>query len=203
MDKIKDHMNKFSSTINSDASAKEAASIMRDNSISSIMVVEGDDYVGIVTHRDMSEKVVAPGIDPDKVKVGSIMESPFITLDASLHMDEALLSMKKNHIRHIVVTVDTKVAGILSITDFANYHSQTILDPIAEFWGNSDILLDENMFNYAMDKLLDRMATKLGDATKTGKAIKDSEPLINIIQYAHEDGLNDFVDILKLAIKAN
>ncbi|MFT4578284.1 MAG: CBS domain-containing protein [Nitrospinales bacterium] len=93
MNKIKDHMNKFSSTINSDASAKEAACIMRDNLISSIMVVEGDDYVGIVTHRDMSEKVVSPGIDPDKVKVGSIMERLFVTLDASLHMDEALLSM--------------------------------------------------------------------------------------------------------------
>jgi signal-transduction protein with cAMP-binding, CBS, and nucleotidyltransferase domain len=199
MDKIKDHMNKFSSTINSDASAKEAACMMQDNSISSIMVKEGDDYIGIVTHRDMSEKVVAPGMDPNKVKVVSIMESSFITLDASLPMNEALLSMKKNHVRHIIVTVDSKVEGILSITDFARYHSQTISDPVTKFWSNSEVLLDDNMFSYAMEKLLDGMVGTLGDTSKTGKAIRDGEALQNIAQYALEEGLNEFVDILKLS----
>ena len=47
------------------------------------------------------------------------MESPLITLEASLPMNEALLAMKKNQIRHIVATVDGKIAGVLSITDFA------------------------------------------------------------------------------------
>jgi len=199
MDKIKDHMNENLSAVNSEASAKGAACVMQDKSISSIMVMDGTNYVGIVTHRDMSEKVVAQGLDPNETKVASIMESPLITLDASLPMNEALLSMKKNRIRHIVVTVDNKVVGILSITDFAHYHSQTISDPVTEFWSNSEVLLDDNMFNYAMKKLLDGMVDKLGDASKTGRAIKNEELLPTIAQYAMDEGLNDFADILKLS----
>mgnify|MGYP001989995864 CR=1 FL=1 len=147
----------------------------------------------------MSEKVVAPGFNPKEVKVASIMEHPLITLDASLPMNEALLSMKKNHIRHIIVTVDSKVTGILSISDFAHYHSKTISDPVSEFWGNSEVLLDNNMFNYAMEKLLDGMANKLGDESETGKAIKNEEPLLTITQHAIDEGLKDFADILKLS----
>ncbi len=202
MDKIKDHMNEKLLSIHSEASAEEAACMMRDNSISSIVVMTGDDYVGIVTHRDMSEKVVASGAIPGEVKAAAIMESPLVTLDASLPMNEALLSMKKNRIRHIVATVDGKVVGILSITDFARYHSQTISDPVAEFWSCSEVLLDDKMFQYAIKKLLDGMAAKLGDASKTGKAIRDSETLQNIVQYASEEGLSDLVDILKLSTEA-
>ena len=61
------------------------------------------------------------------------MESPLITLEASLPMNEALLAMKKNQIRHIVATVDGKIAGVLSITDFARYHSLSIADPVSVF----------------------------------------------------------------------
>jgi len=115
-------------------------------------------------------------------------------------MNEALLSMKKNHIRHIVVTVDGEVAGILSIHDFAHYHSRKISDPVSAFWSNSEVLLDEGMFKYALDKLLSGMADKLGDKSKTEKAIRNKEPLAIIAQQAKEEGLNDFFDILNIAI---
>ncbi len=55
------------------------------------------------------------------------------------------------------------------------------------------------MFKYALEKLLSTLADELGDASKTGKAIKDKEPLPTIAQRAKEEGLNDFFDILRLA----
>lgn len=201
MDTIRLYMHKDIKVIKSEASAKEAACIMRDSSISSLLVMEKDDYVGILTHRDMSEKLVAEGLDPNGVKAASLMESPLITLEASLPMNEALLAMKKNQIRHIVATVDGKIAGVLSITDFARYHSLSIADPVSEFWSNSEALLDENTSNYALDKLLHGMADKLGDESKTARAIRDKEATPSIIQYAVGEGLNDFADILKLFSK--
>jgi hypothetical protein len=58
------------------------------------------------------------------------------------------------------------------------------------------------MFKYALDKLLSTIANKLGDVSKTGKAIKDKEPPSIISKHAKDEGLNDFSDILKLATEA-
>ena len=148
----------------------------------------------------MTRKIIAPGLDPKETKISFIMEAPLITLDASLPMNEALLSMKKNHIRHIVATVAGEVVGILSIHDFAHYHSRKISDPVSSFWSNSEVLLDEESFKYALDKLLSGMADKLGDSSKTERAIRNKEPLAQFAQQAKEEGLNDFLDILKLSI---
>ena len=192
-------MNKNLFSINSNASIRDAANTMLDKSISSILVMKEEKYVGIVTHHNMSVKVVAQGLDPNETKVASIMEGPLIAWDASLPMNEALLSMKKNHVRHIVATVDGEVAGILSIQDFAHYHSQNIADPISTFWCNSEVLLDEGMFKYALDKLLSGMSDKLGSSSKTEKAIKEGEPISIIAQYAIDEGLNELAESLKLS----
>ena len=199
MDKIQFYMNENLSTISSEASVKEAADSMLENLIHSLIVVEGDRHIGIVTDEDMTRKLIAPGLDPKETKVFFIMEAPLITMEASLPMNEALLSMKKNHIRHIVATVDGEVVGILSIHDFAHYHSRKISDPVSSFWSNSEVLLEEATFNYALDKLLSGMADKLGDSSKTERAIRDKEPLTIIAQRAKEEGLNDFFEILKLS----
>ncbi len=53
-----------------------------------------------------------------------------------------------------------------------------------------------------MDKLLSGMADKLGDSSKTERAIRNKEPLAQIAQQAKEEGLNGFFDILKLSIDA-
>lgn len=200
MDKIQSYIHENIFSISSKTSAGEAANTMLDNSITSLLVMEEDKYVGIVTHRDISEKVVAQGLDPSETKLASIMTSPLITLDASLPMNEALLSMKKNEIRHIVATVNGEVAGIISTHDLVRYQSLSIADPVFEFWSNSEVLLDENTFKFALDKLLSAMRNSLGDPSKTGRAIKDEEPLPIIAQYAIDEGLNDFADILKLSI---
>jgi signal-transduction protein with cAMP-binding, CBS, and nucleotidyltransferase domain len=198
MDKIRRYMHEDILAVKSNVSAKEAACVMRDNSTSSLLVMENNDYVGIITHRDMSEKLAAEGLDPNEIKVASLMNSPLITLDASLPMDEALLAMKKNGLRHIVATVDSKVAGILSITDFAHYHSLTLSDPVSEFWSNSEDLLDKSTSMYALDKLLKGMADKLGDESKTTRAIRDNGEVALILERAMDEGLQDFADALKI-----
>mgnify|MGYP001082278289 FL=1 len=200
MDKIQSYINENIFSIGSKTSAREAANTMLDNSITSLLVKEENKYVGIVTHRDISEKVVAQGLDPSETKLASIMTSPLITLDASLPMNEALLSMKKNQIRHIVATVNGEVAGIISTHDLVRFQSLRIADSVFEFWSNSEVLLNESTFKFALDKLLSAMRNSLGDPSKTGRAIKDEEPLPIIAQYAIDEGLSDFADILKLSI---
>ena len=80
------------------------------------------------------------------------------------------------------------------------FQSLRIADPVFEFWKNSEGLLDESTSKFALDKLLSAMRNSLGDPSKTGRAIKDEEPLPIIAQYAIDEGLSDFADILKLSI---
>ena len=75
MDKIRIYMHEEILVTPSETSAKEVACIMKESSVSSLLVMEKDDYVGIVTHRDMSEKLVAEGLDQDRVTAASLMES--------------------------------------------------------------------------------------------------------------------------------
>jgi len=199
MDTIQSYMSKNLSIISSEATAQEAARKMLEDSVYSLIVVHNGRHTGIITDVDMTRKVVALGLNPKEVCASSIMETPLITLDASLPMSEALLCMKKNIIRHVLATNEDKVVGIISINDLAHYHSPDVVDPIGEFWGDSEVLLDEEMFYYAIDKLLNGMGQKLGSSSKTGKAIKNKEPLLVTIQYAKEEGLNSFAHILKLA----
>ena len=201
MDEIRRYMSEKLAVVEGSTSVVAVAGIMRDKRLLAVIVKDQNQYVGILTDVDITRKVVAPELDPSQTKVSSIMESPLITLDKSLPMDEALLVMKKNHIRHIVVTNDGKVVGILSIADFARYHSLNIIDPVAAFWRDSEALLDESAFKYALDKLLNGMSQKLGETSRIGMAIWNKEPLPVIIQYAEEEGLKDFADILRLAEK--
>ncbi len=199
MDKIENYMSEDLIVIDVGATIQDAAMAMRDNDVHSVIVKEEREYVGILTGVDITRKIVAPGLDPAQTKVSLIMESPLYTIDAGLPMDEALLAMKKYHTRHIVVTSNSNVMGILSINDFVRYHSQNINDPVAEFWSNSDCLLAESTFNHAFEKLLEGMSKKLGDSSKLGRAIINKDPLHEIAQYAEEEGLQEFASILRLA----
>ena len=93
---------------------------MCDHNVGSILVEKENDIVGIVTERGFSQRVVADGLDANNVKLSSIMNKP-VLLDGHLPMDEALSCMRKNNVRHVVVTEDNKISGVISIKDLTIY----------------------------------------------------------------------------------
>jgi CBS domain-containing protein len=94
-------------TIDQSASVAEAAKIMKQNSIGSVLILAGDDAIGIVTQRDIINRVVARGKNPSEIKVSTIMSTPLITINKDETLEKALDVMEKNKIRRIVV-VDEK-----------------------------------------------------------------------------------------------
>jgi signal-transduction protein with cAMP-binding, CBS, and nucleotidyltransferase domain len=106
--------------IDCEATALHAAEIMCDHNVGSILVEKENDIVGIVTERGFSQRVVADGLDANNVKLSSIMNKP-VLLDGHLPMDEALSCMRKNNVRHVVVTEDNKISGVISIKDLTIY----------------------------------------------------------------------------------
>jgi signal-transduction protein with cAMP-binding, CBS, and nucleotidyltransferase domain len=106
-------------TIDGDSSAWEAASRMKDNGVGNILVTINSKPVGIVTERDMLNKVSAQDLLSSKIQVRKIMSSPLITVTADTPLQEAMMLMAKNRIRTLFVTDKGEPMGILNMRSIA------------------------------------------------------------------------------------
>lgn len=104
-------------TVSEDASIQEAAREMVRHRISSLIVVDRNGLpTGMLTDRDLREKVVAKGRDVSDV-VKDIMSLSLIRVDARDYCFEAVLKMIKHNIHHIVVIKDGRLQGVLTNHD--------------------------------------------------------------------------------------
>ena len=94
-----------------------AAQVMEKNEISSVIVTEEGDAVGIITERDIITKVVTKGKDVAKVGADAIMTSPLVTVKPDASIDDAARMMRDNDIRRLIVEDKGKVVGVLSEFD--------------------------------------------------------------------------------------
>lgn len=104
-------------SIDSKAKAKDAARLMMEKGIGSLVANREGLPFGIVTERDMMEKIVAQGTDPSKVTVAEIMTVPLATIDASASLIDAARKMVEKQMKRLVVTDHDKIIGIVSQTD--------------------------------------------------------------------------------------
>ncbi len=104
-------------SVDSKAKAKDAAKLMVDRGIGSLIANRDGLPFGIVTERDLVKKIVADAADPSKVTVGDIMTAPLATIDASLSLIDAARKMVEKQVKRLVVTDRDKIIGIVSQTD--------------------------------------------------------------------------------------
>ena len=104
-------------TIERDTDAQTAARIMRDRGIGSLFVTNGKEIVGILTDTDMVRRVVAAGADTHKTTVEQIMSAPILTIEGDKTVLDANDLMAKTHIRHLGVTQDGTLVGMISVRD--------------------------------------------------------------------------------------
>ena len=103
--------------VSSDCIVATAARKMRDEKVGGLMVVEKDTLVGIFTERDLMSRVVADGLDPEKIKVSKVMTSSIATVPPATSVSEAANLMSQNRIRHLPVLKDGKLYGVISAGD--------------------------------------------------------------------------------------
>ena len=104
-------------TVERDTDAQTAARIMRDRGIGSLFVTNGKEIVGILTDTDMVRRVVAAGADTHKTTAEQIMSAPILTIEGDKTVLDANDLMAKTHIRHLGVTQDGKLVGMISVRD--------------------------------------------------------------------------------------
>ncbi|HEV8620451.1 MAG TPA: CBS domain-containing protein [Nitrospiraceae bacterium] len=104
-------------TIERDTDAQTAARIMRDRGIGSLFVTNGKEIIGILTDTDMVRRVVAAGSDTHKTTAEQIMSAPILTIEQNKTVLDANDLMAQTHIRHLGVTQDGKLVGMISVRD--------------------------------------------------------------------------------------
>jgi CBS domain-containing protein len=117
-----DVMTKVVVSIDGKASVADAVDLMRKKKVSSLLVNRRDhsDAWGIVTRKDVVNKIVDPGKDPRRVKVFQIMTKPLITVSPGLALKYCARLMHTAGIRRAIVFDGKDVMGILSNTDIFN-----------------------------------------------------------------------------------
>jgi CBS domain-containing protein len=104
-------------TIDPDEPVLEAIQLMADHAIGAVLVVRGNELVGIVSERDYARKVVLLGRSSSDTPVWQIMSSPVVTVPPSESLDDCMRIMTERRIRHLPVTAGGRVVGMLSIGD--------------------------------------------------------------------------------------
>jgi CBS domain-containing protein len=100
------------------ASVLDAALLMNEHKVGSVVVLDAGRLVGILTERDLLQRVLARRLDPSATSVAEVMTSELLCCRPHTTLDEARGVMKNRRIRHLpVVDEDGRLGGLISIGD--------------------------------------------------------------------------------------
>ena len=100
------------------ATLGEVGELMRDHAVGSVVVVDGDRPLGVITDRDLALMVVADGVGPSE-PVGPHASRPLVTGQVGMDVEEAAALMVEHRIRRLPVTDGQHLAGIVTLDDLA------------------------------------------------------------------------------------
>lgn len=108
--------------IDIDADIRMAAQMMADKKVSSLLIMEDNALVGILTDRDLRNRVVAAGLDYD-TPVGKVMTRDPVVMDSGDYAAEAVLKMMEKNIHHIPIVKANHPIGVISTGDIVQTES--------------------------------------------------------------------------------
>ena len=117
-------------TISPDASVYDALVLMAEKEIGALLVMRGNDLVGVISERDYARKIALMGRSSKETDVSEVMSSPPMTVSPRATVTECMQLMTDKRRRHLPVVDNGVVVGIVSIGDLVNWivssHEKTI-----------------------------------------------------------------------------
>jgi CBS domain-containing protein len=104
-------------TITPQTTVYDALKIMADKNIGALVVLEGEQVVGIMSERDYARKVILHGRSSRELQVREIMTSRVYYVRPDQSVQDCMAQITDKHVRHLPVLVEDRLAGIISIGD--------------------------------------------------------------------------------------
>ena len=114
--KIKDVMSPSTLSLESTATASDAAKIMETRNLEAVVVIENNKLVGIITDRDYTIKLGSHAY-PTDTPINRLMSCPLISINQDAEISVARSLMEKNKIKRLPVVSDNIVLGIVTMSD--------------------------------------------------------------------------------------
>lgn len=165
----------------------DAAATMQRRNISSLVVCEEGRPVGIMTDRDLRNKVVARGLDPGTLSVAHVMNSPIITIAEDAYLFEALHLISRHRIHRLVVTGPAgELAGIITDSDILRVQTRSPQQLLRE--------IEEAATEQELKVLHQRVQGLVRHLIGTGVQIRD---LVRLIAHLNDRIVVRLIDILR------
>lgn len=119
-------------------SIASAAKSMRQARVGSLLVKKGRQMVGILTDTDIVRRAVATGKPLGKLTVEKIMTAPICTIEGNRTVDDAQDMMADLGVRHLGVTKNGEITGVVSVRDLLSFYKRYAQSKISEDMGYSE-----------------------------------------------------------------
>ena len=114
---VREVMTKDVKVVREDTSVQEVIATMLKFDISSVVVVRKERPIGLITHKDILERVLQPGLEAGVLMAKDVMTAPVITIVEDASVEEAARQMAKKKVKKLLVVQNDKLVGIITTGD--------------------------------------------------------------------------------------
>ena len=104
---------------------KECAMLMAESGVGSVVICDGDKVIGILTEQDLARRVIAKGLDVNKL-VSEVMSTTLYTIETEEDVYDAVVYMGNQRIKHLPVMDNGVLKGIISFKDVIKFQPDLV-----------------------------------------------------------------------------
>ena len=123
---VAEHMSPEIRSLSQEASLQEAGQLMQKWKMGSLLLTDNQSYVGFITDSTLAREVVANGLNPATTAVKTCMRKPVVAIAGDRPIIEAVRMMKEKATRHLAVTQDGQIIGVISVSNILRYYSGVV-----------------------------------------------------------------------------